>query len=64
MPVRSALILALVLQAPAVRFDSARAWEHLRQLVAIGPRPAGSAAIELARKYIKSELASAGVTVA
>ena len=26
-------------------FDSNRAWEHLRQLVAIGPRPAGSAGI-------------------
>ena len=34
-------------QAPtAPAFDSNRAWEHLRQLVAIGPRPAGSAAIE------------------
>ena len=45
-------------------FDSSRAWEHLRQLVAIGPRPAGSAAIEQTRKYIKSQLAAAGVTVA
>src|SRR3990167_4756304 len=31
-------------QAAAPAFDSNRAWEHLRQLVAIGPRPAGSAA--------------------
>ncbi len=46
------------------RFDSGRAWEHLRQLVAIGPRPAGSAAIEQSRKYIKDQLAAAGVTVA
>jgi glutaminyl-peptide cyclotransferase len=45
-------------------FDSNRAWEHLRQLVAIGPRPAGSAAIEQTRKYIKSQLAAAGVAVA
>ncbi len=48
---------------PAVRFDSSRAWEHLRQLVAIGPRPAGSAGIEQARKYIKAQLAAAGVAV-
>ena len=55
--------MALVLQAPApARFDSSRAWEHLRQLVAIGPRPAGSAAIEQARKYIKAQLSAAGLT--
>jgi Zn-dependent M28 family amino/carboxypeptidase len=63
--VRGVLALALVLlQAPAaVRFDSNRAWEHLTQLVAIGPRPAGSPAIDNARKYIKAQLASAGVSV-
>jgi len=63
---RSVLILALLIQAPAppVRFDSNRAWEHLRQLVAIGPRPAGSPAIESSRKYIKDQLAAAGLTVA
>ena len=47
--------------APA--FDSNRAWEHLRQLVAIGPRPAGSAALDQTRKYIKGQLAAAGVAV-
>ena len=31
-----------------------RAWEHLRQLVAIGPRPAGSAAIEQTRNTSRS----------
>jgi Zn-dependent M28 family amino/carboxypeptidase len=51
-------------QTAAPAFDSGRAWEHLRQLVLIGPRPAGSAAIDQTRKYIKSQLASAGVTVA
>jgi len=40
------------------RFDSARAWEHLRQLVGIGPRPSGSAALDQARKYIKDQLAA------
>ena len=55
---------ALMLQAVAApKFDSNRAWEHLRQLVALGPRPAGSPAIEQSRKYIKEQLASAGVPV-
>ena len=55
--------LALVFQAPApARFDSNRAWDHLRRLVAIGPRPAGSPAIESSRKYITAQLAEAGVT--
>src|SRR6266513_482388 len=59
---RFLLALALLLQAPAApRFDSNRAWEHLRQLVAIGPRPSGSPAIEQARTYIKDQLAAAGV---
>ncbi len=47
-------------QAPA-RFDSNRAWEHLRQMVAIGPRPAGSPAIEQTRKYIRTQLAAVGL---
>ena len=50
--------------AGSASFDSNRAWEHLRQLVAIGPRPAGSAAIEQTRKYIKDQLAAVGVAVA
>jgi Zn-dependent M28 family amino/carboxypeptidase len=45
-----------------VGFDSNRAWEHLRRLVAIGPRPAGSPAIESSRKYIKDQLTAAGLT--
>ena len=58
----SALVLALLVQAaPAVHFDSNRAWEHLRQLVAIGPRPSGTAAIEQARTYIKDQLAAGGL---
>jgi Iap family predicted aminopeptidase len=62
--IRFALLLALFLQTPAApHFDSARAWEHLRQMVAIGPRPSGSPAIEQTRKYIKDQLAAAGVAV-
>ena len=53
-----------MLQATAPRgFDSNNAWEHLRQLVALGPRPAGSPAIDQSRKYIKDQLAAAGVAV-
>jgi glutaminyl-peptide cyclotransferase len=64
MVLRVVAALALVLQAGgAVTFDSSRAWEHLRQLVAIGPRPSGSAAIEQTRKYIKDQLAASGVAV-
>ena len=44
-----------------VKFDAGRAWEHLRQLVAIGPRPSGSPAIEQTRKYIKEQLAANGL---
>jgi glutaminyl-peptide cyclotransferase len=63
MVLRVVAALALVLQAGgAVTFDSSRAWEHLRQLVAIGPRPSGSAAIEQTRKYIREQLAAAGLT--
>jgi Zn-dependent M28 family amino/carboxypeptidase len=60
---RLVLLLALALQAAAPGFDSSRAWEHLRQLVALGPRPAGSPAIDQARAYIKKQLAASGVSV-
>jgi glutaminyl-peptide cyclotransferase len=58
------LLPFLLLQtATAPVFNSSRAWEDLRQLVSFGPRPAGSAAIERSRQYIKDELAKAGLTV-
>lgn len=44
-------------------FDSGKAWEHLRQMVTIGPRPAGSPAIRQTRAYITRQLASVGLTV-
>lgn len=59
---RVVLVLAMVLlqaTAAAPRFDSNRAWEHLRQIVALGPRPAGSPAIEQTRSYIRAQLAPA-----
>jgi Zn-dependent M28 family amino/carboxypeptidase len=47
----------------AVAFDGGRAYEHLRQMVNIGPRPAGSPAIERTRAYITEQLKAIGVTV-
>ena len=51
-----------VLASPGVAFDSGRAFEHVRQLVAIGPRPAGSAGAAQTRRYITTQLTAIGVT--
>ena len=62
----AALVSVFALQvatAPPPKFDSGRAWEHLRQLVTIGPRPSGSPAIEQTRRYITEQLAAAGLSV-
>jgi len=48
---------------PKAVFDSSKAWEHLSQMVSIGPRPSGSAAIRQTRAYITRQLASFGLTV-
>lgn len=52
-------------QAPATPqqtgFDSARAWEHLRAQVAIGPRVAGTAENAKTRAYISKSLAALGI---
>lgn len=48
-------------QAPHLRFDGARAYEHLRQVVALGPRPAGSAGAEKTRAYIRQQLGAVGL---
>jgi hypothetical protein len=45
----------------AAKFDGGRAYEDLRQVVAFGPRPAGSAAAESTRAYIRRQLAAAGL---
>jgi glutaminyl-peptide cyclotransferase len=42
-------------------FDSSKAWEHLRQQVSFGPRPAGSAALAQCREYILAQLKTAGI---
>jgi glutaminyl-peptide cyclotransferase len=58
-----AILLVVQAAAPAPKFDSGRAWADLRQLFAIGPRPAGSEALEQSRKYMKEQLAGAGVAL-
>ena len=62
--IRALACVVLALQAVAAppKFDSGRAWEHLRRLVAFGPRPSGSPAIEATRKYIREQLGAAGLT--
>jgi glutaminyl-peptide cyclotransferase len=44
-------------------FDSAKAYEHLRQIVSIGPRPAGSPGIAQTREYIIAQLKAIGIPV-
>jgi Zn-dependent M28 family amino/carboxypeptidase len=57
------LLVALLAQTAATpAFDASRAWDHLRHLVNIGPRPSGSAAIEQTRAYIREQLTGAGVS--
>lgn len=43
------------------RFDAGRAFEHLRQLVAIGPRPAGSVGAAETRRYILRQLSALAI---
>jgi glutaminyl-peptide cyclotransferase len=47
--------------SPAPKFDSNRAWDHLRRQVSFGPRPAGSAALNECRQYIQAQLKAAGI---
>jgi Zn-dependent M28 family amino/carboxypeptidase len=52
----------LAAQAPGAAFDSTKAFEHLRQQVAIGPRPSGSPGNVKNREYIKAQMAALGIT--
>ena len=50
--------------APATpKFDGARAFDDLKAMVALGPRPAGSPALEKNRDYIRKQLTAAGLKV-
>ncbi len=46
----------------AESFDQARAWKDLEAIVALGPRPPGSEALEKSRKYIERELSASGLS--
>lgn len=68
MPVKHFCLAAVLLTtttviAQAPKFDSNKAYEHLRQMVAFGPRPAGSAALKQTRAYITKQLTDAGLKV-
>ena len=66
MRIALAVVFAIVscgAQAPAqtAKFDGTRAFADLKAMVDIGPRPAGSPAIEKTRDYIRKQLAAAGL---
>lgn len=54
-------LACLAAQTKTASFDGGRAYEHIRRLVALGPRPAGSAAIAESRTYIAWELQKFGL---
>jgi Zn-dependent M28 family amino/carboxypeptidase len=59
----SACVSAAQQSPQAARFDGQRALEHTRNVVAFGPRPAGSPALARTRDYIRKELTALGLTV-
>jgi Zn-dependent M28 family amino/carboxypeptidase len=56
-----ALTTTIVSAQSHAGFDSNKAWEHVRQQVAIGPRPSGSPANAKTRQYITAQLAALGI---
>ena len=54
--------LAAAVDPPA--FDGGKALDHVRAIVAFGPRPPGSAAAEETRRYIRAQMSAIGVQVA
>ena len=55
-------LACLQAQSPAA-FNGQRAFQDVRQLVAIGPRVAGTAGAQSARDYIRKQLQAAGLNV-
>lgn len=47
----------------AAQFEAARAFDHVKRLVALGPHPSGSDSIKKAQEYIETELKSYGLKV-
>lgn len=50
-------------EAKAAECDAARAYEHVKKLVAIGPRASGSESIKTAQQYLENELKGYGLKV-
>ena len=50
-------------KAVASEIDAARAYDHVKQMVALGPHPSGSEAIKKAQQYIISEFKSYGLKI-
>ena len=48
---------------PMAGFDSSRAFEDLRKIVGIGPRPAGSPGAARLREYVTEQVKAAGLSV-
>jgi glutaminyl-peptide cyclotransferase len=48
-------------QGAKVTFDGSKAYDYLRNVVAFGPRPPGSPALDQTRQYIKKELKALGI---
>jgi glutaminyl-peptide cyclotransferase len=57
-----AAVAACTAQPAPPAFDGNRAYEHLRQVVGIGPRTPGTPAAQTTRDYIKQQLAKDGIT--
>jgi Zn-dependent M28 family amino/carboxypeptidase len=55
--------VALIDSNQASQFQASRAYEHVKRLVAFGPRPSGSDALKKSRGYIIGELKSYGLNV-
>ena len=55
-PESTATAPAIVSAKRADRFDSARAWKHLKYQVSLGPRPAGSAQLAELAAYLRARL--------
>ena len=58
---RLLLVSLLVAAQTPASFDSNKAWEHIRQQIAIGPRPSGSTANVKTRQYITAQLNALGI---
>jgi Zn-dependent M28 family amino/carboxypeptidase len=63
LPVLLCIACLAAVQPAAPKFDGNRAFEDIRQLVAIGPRVAGTPGAQAARDYIRKQLQAAGIAV-